>query len=243
MWLHGMMCSSTGELAPVAVQKPLRNRRSLLVDLLGYGFSDKPEDLGYTLEDHAASVVSLLDALALERCVLVGHSMGGSIATLVAAQRPEVVATLIVAEANLDPGVGKLFPPIAEQTEDEFTNGFNELVESQLADAMAAPEGVLAAHLGMTRLLFPRAVHRVARSLMRGTNPTLRAVLHNLPMPRFYLQGETSDQVLQPQDDLVEAGVTWVTVPDTGHAMGLQNSSGFAASVADALGSARERSE
>ncbi|MGH8859962.1 MAG: alpha/beta fold hydrolase, partial [Jatrophihabitantaceae bacterium] len=49
LWIHGWQCSSTAELASAAVQAPLAGRRSLLVDLLGHGYSDRPADFGYTL--------------------------------------------------------------------------------------------------------------------------------------------------------------------------------------------------
>lgn len=51
LWLHGWQCSSTGELLPAAVRAPLRGRRSLLIDLLGHGYSDRPSDFGYRIED------------------------------------------------------------------------------------------------------------------------------------------------------------------------------------------------
>src|SRR4051812_20093963 len=85
VWVHGWQCSSTGELLPAAVQPPLRHRRSLLVDLLGHGYSDKPTEFRYTLVDHARTVVDLIEALELDECGLVGHSMGGEICIRVAA--------------------------------------------------------------------------------------------------------------------------------------------------------------
>lgn len=48
LWLHGWQCSSTGELLPAAVQAPLRGRRSLLIDFLGHGHSDRPLAFPYT---------------------------------------------------------------------------------------------------------------------------------------------------------------------------------------------------
>src|SRR6185437_11222412 len=79
VWVHGWQCSSTGELLPAAVQPPLKDRRSLLVDLLGHGYSDKPVDFSYTLADHARTIVDLLDRLGFDECGLVGHSMGAEI--------------------------------------------------------------------------------------------------------------------------------------------------------------------
>ena len=63
LWLHGWQCSSTAELMPAAVQPALRGRRSLMIDFLGHGYSDRPADFGYTVEDHARTIVALIDAL------------------------------------------------------------------------------------------------------------------------------------------------------------------------------------
>src|SRR6478752_8323643 len=129
VWIHGWQCSSTGELLPAAVQPPLAGRRSVLVDLLGHGYSDKPHDFSYTLVDHAQTVVDLIDELGIEECILVGHSMGGEIAIRVAAAHPGVVSTLVMAEGTVDPHGEVVFDG---QSEDEFVSrGFAELVSSQ----------------------------------------------------------------------------------------------------------------
>src|SRR6478672_7608818 len=98
IWLHGWHCSSTGELLPAAVQAPLRGRRSLLVDFLGHGYSDRPLDFGYRLEDHARTIIALIDALGSSECGLVGHSMGGGVGVHVAAAVPGIVSVLIMVE-------------------------------------------------------------------------------------------------------------------------------------------------
>lgn len=53
-----------------------------------------PFPLAYTLTDMAADAVALLDALGVDRAHVVGASMGGMIAQLVAANHPERVASL-----------------------------------------------------------------------------------------------------------------------------------------------------
>jgi pimeloyl-ACP methyl ester carboxylesterase len=224
------------------VQAPLAARRSLLIDLIGYGFSDRPEQFGYSLADHAGTVVSLLDGLKLNRCYLVGHSMGGVIAALVASQRPEVVAALVLAEASLepDPEGGGVGDSIAEQSEEEFaTSGLAELIHSQEQMALQNHAGIPAAHLGMVRILSARAVHRSARSLVRGTDPTVRSLLKGFHMPRFYVYGELTEftaQEREANEDLQANGVEYLVVPKAGHPMGLQNPLGFAERVAQAIG-------
>ena len=231
LWIHGWQCSSTGELIPAAVREPLRGRRSLLIDLLGHGYSDRPPDFGYGSEDHAGTIVALIDALGLEACGLVGHSMGGRIAVLVAAARRNIVTLIVMAEASIDSG-GET--PLGGQTEDQFVErGFGELVASQVSTAMAQPDGIPAVHVGITRLVDPRAIHREAVSSHAGTTPSVRALLSELQIPRWYLQGELSDPEPELQSDLEAMGIGWKTVPKTGHPMGLQNPEGFAQVVAD----------
>ena len=60
-------------------------------DLPGSGASPWPcsGDGFLTMEDYAASLKAILDAENLERCTIVGHSMGGYIALAFAAQWPE----------------------------------------------------------------------------------------------------------------------------------------------------------
>jgi len=81
----------------MAPHPALAGRRSLIVDLPGHGHSDRPNDFGYRLDDHARAVAVVLDAEGLRDIELVGWSMGGSIAIVLAAGRPELVARLVVA--------------------------------------------------------------------------------------------------------------------------------------------------
>jgi pimeloyl-ACP methyl ester carboxylesterase len=235
VWLHGWQCSSTGELLPVAVEPALRGRRSLLVDFLGHGYSDKPADFAYSLEAHAGTIVALLDALRITECGIVGHSMGGGVAVLVAAARPAAVTLLVMAEGSLD---RRGDPASDGQSESDFVaSGFAALIAEQAAEAEAAPDGIRARHVEMTRLIDPRAMYREDASLNAGTQPPVREILAGVTMPRWYLIGEWSD----PGDDereLERIGVGWRVVPDTGHPMGLQNPAGFAQVVANVVAAA-----
>jgi pimeloyl-ACP methyl ester carboxylesterase len=233
LWLHGWQCSSTGELMAAAVQAPLRGRRSLLVDFLGHGYSDRPLDFAYTREEHARTIVTLIDGLALVECGIVGHSMGGAVAVHVAAARPTLVSLLVMAEPAIDPGGEQ---PFGGQAEVQFAErGFSEQLDAQSVEAIANPQGIRAAHLGITRLVDPRALYREGISLERGTSPSVRSILGKLEMPRWYLHGELSDPDPGLKSDLAAMGVSWKTVPATGHQMGIQNPAGLAAAVAEVL--------
>ena len=54
------------------------------VDLKGFGDSPKPDDGAYGLHDQAASVLRLIERRGFEDVTIVGHSMGGGVALMVA---------------------------------------------------------------------------------------------------------------------------------------------------------------
>jgi N-formylmaleamate deformylase len=72
----------------------------ILPDLRGHGLSDKPSS-GYRLEDFAADIAGLIDALTLDPPVVFGHSLGGGIATTLAALYPSKVRALVLEDPVL----------------------------------------------------------------------------------------------------------------------------------------------
>ncbi|MDQ6827604.1 MAG: alpha/beta hydrolase [Gemmatimonadota bacterium] len=86
--------------------------RVIAPDLRGRGASDKPAH-GYTMSDHAADVIALLDALGLDRVVLGGHSFGAYLAMFAAVHHPGRIEKLIVIDAavQLHPRVGEMLKP------------------------------------------------------------------------------------------------------------------------------------
>ena len=70
----------------------------IAVDLRGRGDSDKP-DTGYSMADHAADIVGMLDALEIDRVVMSGHSFGGLLTYYLAANHPDRVSRAIPIDA------------------------------------------------------------------------------------------------------------------------------------------------
>jgi len=66
--------------------------RALALDLPGHGRSDPPGRT--TIDGYGDVILGLLDALNIERAVIVGHSMGGAIAQTLALAHPDRVAGL-----------------------------------------------------------------------------------------------------------------------------------------------------
>ncbi|MGC0365158.1 esterase [Rhodococcus sp. 27YEA15] len=76
-----------------------RDRRVVSVDLRGHGRSGRAAS--YLFEEFAADVADVCDHLGFDRMDLVGHSLGGHTASLIAQQRPASVRKLVIEEAPL----------------------------------------------------------------------------------------------------------------------------------------------
>lgn len=98
VFLHGSGPGASGwsNFAANADVLVAAGHRCILVDSLGYGQSDKPTDVAYTLETMSGALVGLLDALGLDEVVLVGNSQGGAIAIRTALDHPERVGSLVL---------------------------------------------------------------------------------------------------------------------------------------------------
>jgi N-formylmaleamate deformylase len=69
----------------------------IMPDARGHGESSVP-DYGYRYEDHANDVIGLINSLRLPPPVLLGHSMGGMTAAVLASRNPKLLCGLILAD-------------------------------------------------------------------------------------------------------------------------------------------------
>jgi len=93
--LHGLTANGACWI-PLA-RKLEKDYDVVMPDARGHRYSDAPEH-GYRYDDLAADVVSLINALELTTPVLLGHSMGGMTAAVVASRNPKRLRGLILAD-------------------------------------------------------------------------------------------------------------------------------------------------
>ena len=70
--------------------------RVIIPDQIGFGKSSKPQAYQYSLRQLALNTKDLLESLKVKKFNLVGHSMGGMVATTFAADYPAMVSKLIL---------------------------------------------------------------------------------------------------------------------------------------------------
>jgi pimeloyl-ACP methyl ester carboxylesterase len=236
VYLTGLGLAVWGTYDDCVVDQALGARQALLVDVLGAGFSDSPDAFSYTLEDHTVTIASLLDHLGFAGATVVAYSFGGAVAITLAALRPELVAALVLAEPNLEPGGGFLSARIARQSEETFRIvGFTELLAESYAKGRAGSRS-WAVTSGMMQMASPHGLHRTAVGLVKGTQPTMRERLLALRIPRTLIRGAASGP--NPREaELVAGGVRLLSVPRAGHGMMWENPPAFVAAVSAAVAS------
>jgi haloalkane dehalogenase len=74
----------------------LSPKRVVAFDWPGYGRSERSELRGFSMKEHAAELEALLDALDIERAVLVGHDASGPDAVAFGVAHPQRVAHLVL---------------------------------------------------------------------------------------------------------------------------------------------------
>ena len=98
--LHGFT-GAKEDFTPWLDALAARGYHAVAPDHRGHGDSSKPADeAAYSLEQFAADVLALVDALGWHRFHLLGHSMGGMIAQHVALAAPERIESLVLMDTG-----------------------------------------------------------------------------------------------------------------------------------------------
>ncbi|MFC7449523.1 alpha/beta fold hydrolase [Rhodococcus daqingensis] len=223
--LHGYSASIEWweQVAPALAET---SQRVVAIDLVGHGGSDAPrEDDEYGAAGQAQAVTRALDALGVRRAVLVGHSMGGHVATAIAEREPHVVERVAVVDTYGDkdlfdqPTLAQVGCwPIVGAVLDRF-RGVDAMTESSLQTGFDADFTVPdLAHRSLEQL-----THRgVCKSSAGDDLNDDRAVadrLADLGKPVLVVWGSTD--VLTPTDVNVarydSAGLSPVVIEGSGH--------------------------
>ncbi len=97
--LHGLQ-SNKNIFYPLTKLWTDRNISTIGIDFIGFGNSSKLKDFTYRLEDQAEIIGSVIDQLNFKKFILIGHSMGGMVGTMLLKDRQDQILGLINMEGN-----------------------------------------------------------------------------------------------------------------------------------------------
>lgn len=234
---------------------PLLNRRHRVIrfDLLGHGGSEKPTS-GYEIENQAAAIAAALHELGVSSATVVGHSLGGLVATSLREQASDLVDKVVLIDSPAASGEADL-PATAKLTtwpvlgEALWRLKLSSMVKSAAARSFAPgtdvsevfpgqPDRVVDDLDAMTYKSFKSSADAADDFLDHGGLPSrLRAVGGDV----MVIMG-SEDQILDAGEVLAQfevvPGVRLVKIDDAGHSPNVEQPQQTAERILDFIGTA-----
>ncbi|MGH8506131.1 MAG: alpha/beta fold hydrolase [Stenotrophobium sp.] len=141
--------------------------RVILPDLIGFGYSDKPDDVEYPLSFFVECVKQTLDVIGVNRYTLLGNSLGGAVALGFALEHPQNVERLVLMapggvsdmpEYQAMPGMAALFAHLA--TGKPFTHDTMKafFIKAFVVDPAFVDDQLVAERLELMKLQNPQVM-------------------------------------------------------------------------------------
>jgi pimeloyl-ACP methyl ester carboxylesterase len=202
--IHGFTASNfvwKDVLLPIAAA----GFRVIAPDLVGFGFSGKPENGEYTIDAQARMITGLMDQLGIERATILGSSYGGAIAATCALDYPERVERLVLVDAVINdhaksrPLLRLAAAPVLGNFISPLMLGSRKLVQQQLRRGYAPENRHLfddvraAAH---HRPLVAASTQRAALlTLRRWKASRIEREAHRIEQPTLLMWGEVDPEI------------------------------------------------
>jgi len=203
----------------------------VMPDARGHGKSAAP-DHGYRYNDFAADVVSFIDVLGIAQPVLLGHSMGGMTAAVVASRNPERLRGLVLADPTFltperqrevyEGDVVDQHRQILNRSREDF------LAESRVRHSGRSPEIIEL----FAQARFQASIH--AFEILTPPNPDFMQLIKTLAIPSLLVVGD-DDPVVSPEVAAELAGLNQglevVRIAEAGHGVPYDQPERFSAVV------------
>jgi non-heme chloroperoxidase len=194
--------------------------RAFSLSQRGHGDSDRPES-GYQIKDLAEDVKAFMDSLDIEKAVILGHSMGSTVAQRFVIDYPENTLGLVVAGAFYSqaqsPVLKELWESVISQMNDPVDPQFvREFQESTIVRPVQGPffETVVQESL--------KVPARVWRALVEGAlQDDFSEKLRTIKLPALIIWGDQDGITTRSDQEAQIAAIQnsqYAEYPDTGHA-------------------------
>lgn len=223
--LHGY-CSSSYTWSGCLELLAEAGYRIIAPDLKGFGFSEKPFDNRYRVEDQSDLIVGLLDSLNIERATFVGNSYGGAISMATAIRHSHRVERLVLLNAAHD---NTAFPSIPAQYVYHFSRlfspvfmGSQRIVRAVMSRMYHDQSVVTDSHVdAYLRPLSSAACQAAALATFRQWDmQILEQGMHTIKHPTLVIWGE-KDRLLPVHNGakihLMIQGSEFIVIPECGH--------------------------
>jgi pimeloyl-ACP methyl ester carboxylesterase len=252
LFLHGFMDSgSTWDLLAPGLAR--YGHGLYAPDLRGFGGSDRVGRGGYYhFADYVADVDALVDQIPSDELVIVGHSMGGTVATLYAGARPERVAKLVLIEGagppDMPPDVAviRMRRWLADLRKDRSPQPLDSQDDALTRLTLFHPrvdEAILATRADLLSRTQPDGSLTWAFDpLHRSTSPSafraaeLRAFLAKISCPVLFISGGSTGWHPPDEQERLDAlprSAQRVELPQGGHMMHWTEPAACARAIAD----------
>ena len=220
-----------------------RGRRLLLVDLLGHGASDDPEDPArVSLDPVLDDLERALDAAGVESCDWIGYSMGGRIALAAALLRPARIRRLVLESAS--PGLEDEGARAARRAQDDElaariqSEGIDAWIREwerspPFAGRAALPDAVRLPFLAARRANRADALAAWLRGLGTGAQPSFWDRLGEVRAPTLLVTGAGDPRYTEiaRRMESVLPEARRATVAGAGHTVHLEAPEGWIAAL------------
>ncbi|MBE0651853.1 MAG: alpha/beta hydrolase [Bacteroidales bacterium] len=223
--LHGLM---TNGLCWTDLARVLEGEYDVIMpDARGHGKSSAPDD-GYRYEDHANDVVGLIKALRLPAPFLLGHSMGGMTAAVVAGRHSKLIRGLILADPT--------FLSTEMQREvygSDVADNHRRILDMTMDEVMAEARTRHPDRSSEMLELFARARLQTcmeAFAVLTPPNPDFRHLVRAIDVPALLVFSDKGvvSSALAEELQRLNPGLQIEQIRDAGHALHLDQPERFA---------------
>ena len=196
--------------------------RCIVPDLIGYGYSDKPDDVEYPLDFFVECVAQTLEQLGVRRYTLIGNSLGGAISLGLALAYPQAVQRLVLmAPGGLNdlpdylamPGMAAMFELFGRTTTPSEAEMKAFFIKAFVVHPEAVSDELVHERCELMKLQNPQVIKTMKV-------PNLTARLGEIDCPALTLWGLNEN--MMPDSGILRLGkgmrnCRMVLVPNCGH--------------------------
>jgi 3-oxoadipate enol-lactonase len=230
VFIHAFPLNSRMWLSQVRALAP---RRTVVLDLMGFGESDAPDDpSAYSVDGFASQVVAVIEAVVTGPVALCGLSLGGYVSFALLRSAPQLVAALVLADTRAEPDTVETRAKRARQQVEVRARGpeplMDELTSTLPSQTTIRDKPGVIRHIRELMDNPPAGIVGALEALK--TRPDSTPILRKITVPTLVIAGE--DDAITPVDSARGMSESIPTselavIPGAGHLSNLEAPEAF----------------